>query len=287
MISHPRLERIKPLLVCPACRQGLHFTADRAACRACARDYPVRDGKIYFLSELPPTPDSLDRTKQWLKKNLGSLYYRVGVDIVAPTFPFDLLKQVTRRLDPSQQLVVDVGCGNRRLHEHIIGVDFCAYDAVDVICDLKALPFRDACIDAFISRSVLEHLEEPEKAVENFSRCTRAGGWSMHLVPFLFPVHASPHDYQRYTAAGLRKLFRGFRVVEQTNPTGPFTLMLLCLTEFFSILLSFGNASAKAAFYLLLCVLTFPFKYLDIFFIHRRSFMTMAPSIFTILKKEN
>ena len=281
-----RLEKIKSILVCPQCESGLHFTVGNASCHTCTRDYPIQGGKIYFLSWVPSTSDYLDTLKNKLKKRLGVLYYKLGVDLVAPTYPFNFLKQITRYLDPSQQIIIDIGCGNRRLHEDIIGLDFIDYDAVDIVCDLEALPLKRASIDAFVSRSVIEHLKDPKKTVENLKKCTRSAGWSLHLVPFLFPFHASPHDYQRYTKNGVRTLFDGFRVVEQTNPMGPVTLLLICGIEFFSILLSLGNPTVRAWLYLGLCAVLFPLKYLDFFFVNRRSFMTLAPSIFTVFQKE-
>jgi hypothetical protein len=33
-------------------------------------------------------------------------------------------------------------------------------------------------------------------------------------VPFLYPFHAAPHDYQRYTPSGLAMLFEDFEVLE-------------------------------------------------------------------------
>ena len=109
MTLNPRLEKIKTILVRPECENNLDFSREAATCPVCARHYPVREGKIYFLTEIPEIPDKLDKIKLALKKNLGFLYYRVGVDVLAPTYPFNFLKRILQRLDPSQKIVVDVG----------------------------------------------------------------------------------------------------------------------------------------------------------------------------------
>ena len=45
------------------------------------------------------------------KHYLGSLYYTVGVNILAPSFPFNYKAAIRQRVDPSRRLVVDLGCG--------------------------------------------------------------------------------------------------------------------------------------------------------------------------------
>ncbi|MBZ9857283.1 hypothetical protein LB566_26150 [Mesorhizobium sp. CA13] len=43
-------------------------------------------------------------------------------------------------------------------------------------------------------------------AAANIHAMTKPGGWAMVATPFLFRVHARPHDYNRWTPAGLRQL---------------------------------------------------------------------------------
>nr|WP_287096061.1 methyltransferase domain-containing protein [Mesorhizobium sp.] len=53
---------------------------------------------------------------------------------------------------------------------------------------------------------VLEHVHRPLAAAQNIHAMTRPGGWAMVATPFLFRVHARPHDYKpldsRRTEAG-------------------------------------------------------------------------------------
>ncbi len=279
-----RLERIKSVLACPHCGAGLEFSEERAACRGCSNEYPIRNGKIYFVQP-PQRTDELDRFKGRLKSLLGDWYYRIGIWLIAPTYPFNYAARIRRHLDPSRQIVVDLGCGNHRIDQDVITVDLFDYPAVDVVCDLDALPFQAGSIDGFVSRSVLEHVADPIGLIRQCRRCTRPGGMTIHLIPFLFPFHASPNDFHRYTHQGQQLLFQGWEIVEQTNATGPVTLALLCTIEFASTILSCGWNRLKVVTYLILCALLFPLKFLDFPFVNRKSFIGLAPSICLVGRK--
>lgn len=57
-----------------------------------------------------------------------------------------------------------------------------------------------------IADQVLEHVPRPVEASRNIFAMTAPGGWAMVATPFLFRVHARPHDYNRWTKDGLRQL---------------------------------------------------------------------------------
>ena len=60
--------------------------------------------------------------------------------------------------------------------------------------------------DVVIADQVLEHVGDPVAAVRNMRAMLRPGGWALVATPFLFRIHARPHDYCRWTEAGLRRL---------------------------------------------------------------------------------
>jgi SAM-dependent methyltransferase len=250
----------------------------------CHREYPLRKGKIYFV-EPPAAHDSLDILKHRLKQWLGRQYYTVGVHFLAPTYPFDYRREIRRHCNPSEQLIVDLGCGNNRVDDDLIALDSVDYEAADIVADIGALPFRDAAVDGFASRSVMEHVPNLPLVIEEVKRCTRPGGVGVHLIPFLFPYHASPRDYFRLTHSGAAQVFSGWQIVEQRNATGPITLAVACAAEFLSIVLSFGQPRLKAAAYLAACVLMSPLKFLDAPFVARKAFLSLAPTILSVVRK--
>ena len=279
-----RLERVKSALCYPGCGGDLSYGEVQAACGGCGAAYAIQEGRIYF-AEAPARDDALDGLKGRLKALLGGLYYSVGVTLIAPTFPFNYARAISRRIDPAQGLVIDIGCGNNRVSDDLVTADLYDYDAVDIVCDLTRLPFKNNSIDAFVSRSVLEHVRDLPQLAVGLGACTKPGGLGMHLIPFLYPYHASPHDYTRLTHSGAAALFKDWELLEQRNATGPVTYFLTGLIEFLSTVFSLGNESARAIFSLIFSVLLFPIKFLDAPFIGRRSFFRMAPTILTVVRK--
>ena len=67
--------------------------------------------------------------------------------------------------------------------------------------------------DIVIADQVLEHVQAPQEAVKNIYKMISPGGYAIVATPFLFRVHARPHDYQCWTEAGMRELLKegGFK----------------------------------------------------------------------------
>jgi SAM-dependent methyltransferase len=279
-----RLQRIIPLLACPDCRSDLEHLAGGLDCLGCHKSYPIRNNKIYFIQPLN-AEDALDTIKLQLKRILGTSYYKIGVNILAPSYPFNYGAAIRKHVDPARGVIVDLGCGNFRVDERIITLDANDYDAVDVVASIEALPFKNDSLDAVCSRSVLEHVPDLMLAIREITRCTKSGGIGVHYIPFMYPFHASPYDYHRVTHVGAARLFLGWELLEQRGAAGPISLFLICLNEFVASLLSLGNSRIKAPIYLLTCMLTFPIKFLDIFFVGRQSFIGLAPTIVTAVRK--
>lgn len=111
--------------------------------------------------------------------------------------------------------ILDVGCAGRWVEKklaagcHYVGLDYpetglLLYGArPDVFADAASLPMRDGCIDAVVMIEVVEHLRQPSTAMKEASRVLRPGGQLLLSMPFLYPIHDAPHDYQRFTAHGL------------------------------------------------------------------------------------
>lgn len=279
-----RVLKIQSLLACPRCRSNLSFSEQTARCVECAVNYPITGGKIYFRQPIASV-DALDGVKGVLKRLLGQSYYTIGVQLFAPTYPFNYAAAIRRNRNISDRVIVDLGCGNNRVDNDVVTLDAVDYEAVDIVADLASLPFRSEAVDGFVSRSVLEHVPDLGAAVAEMRRCTKPGGFGLHLIPFLFPYHASPHDYQRFTHSGAERLFTGWKLVDQRNATGPVSLLLACLAELISVALSFGNARIKSIVYLGACLLLFPLKYLDAPFVGRKAFLGIAPTILTVVRR--
>ena len=65
----------------------------------------------------------------------------------------------------------------------------------DLVGDIHQIPLPDDTVDAVICKSVLEHIEEPHRAVAEIHRILRPGGKAYFHVPFLYPYHAEKQVY--------------------------------------------------------------------------------------------
>lgn len=111
--------------------------------------------------------------------------------------------------------VLDVGCASRWIERWLapgcsyVGLDYPAtgrdlYRAhPDLFADASYLPLQDATFDTVVLLEVLEHLRRPGEALREAARVVRPQGRVLLSLPFLYPVHDAPHDYQRLTIHGL------------------------------------------------------------------------------------
>ncbi|MBS4067184.1 MAG: methyltransferase domain-containing protein [Sulfurimonas sp.] len=70
----------------------------------------------------------------------------------------------------------------------------------DYCCSAEAIPVDTCSYDYVVLTEVLEHLEHPECVLKECFRVLKQDGTILVSMPFLFPVHADPYDYQRWTA---------------------------------------------------------------------------------------
>lgn len=84
----------------------------------------------------------------------------------------------------------------------------------NIYADVTCTPLQNGSVDCILCTEVLEHLPNPQSCVDEIHRLLREGGLVFASVPFFYPVHADPYDFQRFTEDGLRYLFRNFKSLE-------------------------------------------------------------------------
>ena len=131
----------------------------------------------------------------------------------------------------SNKRTLDIGAQNGPYGAHFprrIGLDIQRGAGVRIIGDAQALGIRDAAFEVVLCTEVLEHLPEPQRAIDEMFRVLEPGGELLLTTRFLFPLHDTPHDYFRFTKYGLRHLLRRFEIVElQEETTSVGTLAVL------------------------------------------------------------
>lgn len=99
----------------------------------------------------------------------------------------------------------------------------------NIYADVTRVPLTGRRVDCIVCTEVLEHLPDPQACVDEIHRLLCDGGLVFASTPFFYPVHADPHDFQRFTEDGLRHLFKDFKSVEihrMGGYTGVLGLML-------------------------------------------------------------
>jgi SAM-dependent methyltransferase len=112
--------------------------------------------------------------------------------------------------------VLDVGCGKKPYYPYFaayadeyVGVDVDVDNpAADLHGPVEALPVPDASFDVVLCTQVLEHADDPDRAVGELHRVTAPGGRVLASTHGVQVYHPAPVDHWRWTHSGLELLFR-------------------------------------------------------------------------------
>ena len=196
------------------------------------------------------------------------------------------VKRVIRELGPGAR-ILDLGSGTHRRAPNVINLEIEATPMVDVVADGHCLPFADNVFDAVISEAVLEHVQEPLHVVAEMFRVLKPGGYVCAAVPFLQGYHASPHDYQRWTATGFVTLFSQFCEIESGACAGPTAALHWIFREYIGLICSFGSLLVAKAVSLLVGWLTFPLVLLDMLLLLHPHSHILASAVYFVGRKED
>jgi SAM-dependent methyltransferase len=139
---------------------------------------------------------------------------------------------------PDGARVLDAGSGEGRYAHYFArhrytGVDLAVgdtqwdYSRVDAVADLTALPFAAGTFDAVIHIVTIEHLRDPQRALQEMSRVLKLEGALLIVAPLEWEVHQAPHDYFRYTRYGLAHLLEQANLQsKEIHPVGGYFRLL-------------------------------------------------------------
>lgn len=96
----------------------------------------------------------------------------------------------------------------------------------DFLCSADNIPLPDENLDTIVMSEVIEHLESPFLVLKETYRLLKKEGSLFASIPFLFPVHADPNDFQRWTKIKIISELRkaGYNEIEVLEMGGIFAV---------------------------------------------------------------
>ena len=115
--------------------------------------------------------------------------------------------------EPIAGPVLEIGSGRDKFNRmlfvkkyKVVTSNIYPKNVVDYICSVNCFPFKDNKFGCVICEHVLEHVEEPAKAIDEIKRVLKPKGLLILIVPFSWPIHEKPYDLWRFSEEGLRHL---------------------------------------------------------------------------------
>lgn len=135
------------------------------------------------------------------------------------------------RIDPNRN---NRGKSNEWVDQYLSKVKYVILDKVsdynpDIVGDIHNLPLESGSVDAILCMNVLEHVEEPQKAVREIYRVLKPGGYAYFDTPFIFYYHPMKDyykDFYRFTKDGWEYMCRDFKTVEIQNVRGALSTVM-------------------------------------------------------------
>jgi SAM-dependent methyltransferase len=111
--------------------------------------------------------------------------------------------------------VLNAGCGSRDITDFLVKGGATSVEHCDlkssipgaIIADLTSIPRPDNTYDTILCNAVLEHVQFPDRVVQELSRLVKPDGYLLLCIPFMQPYHPSP-DFRRYSREGMLELAR-------------------------------------------------------------------------------
>lgn len=179
------------------------------------------------------------------------------------------------RLLPPNPTIFDIGSKQTRgaygfgpppADAKIVCVDIFDGAGVDLVADAHDMHMvAEASVDCVVTVSTLEHVRYPQKVIAEIYRILKPGGLVYVNVPFVFPFHADPDDFYRFSCNGIKILCEQFERLDSGFNRGPASTMHHLLVHFLAMLFCFNSRTLYGINVDLFQWLLFWVKYLDTF----------------------
>ncbi len=154
----------------------------------------------------------------FIKKYLPSLWYFLDYRYASKKMGDTSKKRegLFRKLiyESNNKKCLQIGVHEKKYAPHWISDDLYCYDeTIDFHYDVCNLMFESETFDVAVCIAILEHVEDPRKAIKELHRVLKKGGLIWVEVPLNQPYHPSPNDYWRVTLQGMQIWMRSFKEI--------------------------------------------------------------------------
>jgi SAM-dependent methyltransferase len=88
---------------------------------------------------------------------------------------------------------------------------------IDMVCDVTDMnPIPDESIGLVLNCESLEHIQHPQKAIDEIYRVLRPEGLLVLTTVMHFKIHRTPKDYWRFAPDGIEFLLNRFEILDFT-----------------------------------------------------------------------
>lgn len=109
--------------------------------------------------------------------------------------------------------LLDAGCGEKPYAPLFapyvavyVGLDTAPHAHADLVGSAESIPAADGSFDVVLCVQVLEHVDDPARAIRELHRVTRPGGRVLLSTHGAMVYHPNPSDSWRWTHEGLERL---------------------------------------------------------------------------------
>lgn len=126
-------------------------------------------------------------------------------------------------------------------------------DLVLDVCDMKTIDANS--IDVINALELFEHVADPIRGLSECTRVLRPGGTLVLSMPFLFPIHGDPNDYQRWTVT---------KIEQEVTKLGFQISFLTPMGLYFTVLADLLKAPTRRHTSILICLAVIISPFLDL-----------------------
>lgn len=182
------------------------------------KNYQREYGRLIFAKSYDKLEGELPKNPSAIRERLDpKLYdYSYTMTLSSRKIIDRMLEILPEKTEPLK--ILDLGCGYKPFqslfpHDQYIGVDMSLNSFADVIADNHNLPFKDNVFDVVIITEVLEHCVNEYQVINELRRVAKNQALVYLTLPFIFPLHGIPYDFQRFTKYKLEQLFKQDKII--------------------------------------------------------------------------